>query len=767
MSIETTLSSNPNRETISPLRARWELFLISLLLLFLELACIRWFPAHVPYLTFFTNTVLLACFLGMSLGCLAARWSQDFLPWTPILLTFSMAVARAIGYHPFGLEKVVDVGNQASPQVVFFGTEYYIQDLARFAIPVELLCGLFFFLLALAFVGVGQELGRALNRLPNRVQAYTLNILGSIVGIVLFSACAWRELSPFWWFLPIIGGLGYFLASGPVIRPWVVRWAAFVSLATIPFLAWFTMAITQWSDQTAHARFWSPYYRIDYNSAHGLITVNKIGHQGMVPRNTSFSPAYALPHLLNRDAGGQPFEDVLIIGSGSGNDVSRALQWGAKRIDAVEIDPVILRLGKQHHPDRPYQDPRVTVHLDDGRNFLRSANRQYDLIVYGLVDSLVLHSSYSNIRLESYLFTRQAFADVRRCLKPNGLFVMYNYFRQGWIVARLYRTLQTIFQTEPLLLTLPYRPIIDMEMRGGFTMFLAGSTEPIRKAFQRQPIYWLSKTAAPSPLSPNGFEQSPDESESKNWEQFGLASIVPFEDLRIPTDDWPFLYIRQPMIPDVNLRGMIIMGGLALVILALFLCKNWGNSRRFAFSGPMFFLGAGFMLVETKAIVHMALLFGSTWVVNSVVFFAVLIMILTANLFVLKAQPVRLWPYYAALLVALALNFLIPLDFFLGMNRILQVAGSSLLIFTPILFAGIIFATLFGRTTEPDWSFGANIAGAMMGGLAEYSSMVLGFQYLVLLALGFYVLSSVGQGLGKVGYPQEPVEVLPRGLTHL
>ena len=72
-----------------------------------------------------------------------------------------------------------------------------------------------------------------------------------------------------------------------------------------------------------------------------------------------------------------------------------------------------------------------TVHLDDGRNFLRSTPRQYDLIVYALVDSLVLHSGYSNIRLESYLFTTQAFDDVRKHLKPDGLFVMYNYFRQG------------------------------------------------------------------------------------------------------------------------------------------------------------------------------------------------------------------------------------------------------------------------------------------------------------------------------------------------
>src|SRR5262249_17301489 len=145
---------------------------------------------------------------------------------------------------------------------------------------------------------------------------------------------------------------------------------------------------------------WSPYYRIDYAAGSRTIVVNLIGHQQMVSRE-SISPAYSLPYLLNRDSGRQPFSQVLVIGAGSGNDISRALQWGAQRVDAVEIDPVIQQLGAVHHPDRPYADTRVFVHLTDGRNYLRSTNKQYDLVVYALVDSLVLHSSYSNLRLES------------------------------------------------------------------------------------------------------------------------------------------------------------------------------------------------------------------------------------------------------------------------------------------------------------------------------------------------------------------------------
>ena len=462
---------------------------------------------------------------------------------------------------------------------------------------------------------------------------------------------------------------------------------------------------------------------------------------------------------------------MLIIGAGSGNDVSRALQWDAKHVDAVEIDPAINRLGRSFHPDHPYQDQRVQIHLDDGRNFLRATDRKYDLIVYALVDSLVLHSGYSNIRLESFLFTRQAFEDIRRHLKPNGTFVIYNYFRQGWLAARLQKGLDEVFGSgNSLVLTLPYRKVIEPEKAtfGDFTIFFAGATGELRNAFAGQSDYWLRNDQPPGPTSPNGFHQpgldatpvgeqslANAQATASPWQHFGLASVLPIEGgLRSATDDWPFLYLREPMIPTLSLRGMLIMGGLGLLLIFLFLPRqkkvavdepaSRAASFRSALNVQLFFLGAGFMLVETKAVVTMALLFGSTWVVNSVVFLAVLMMILLANLWTLRVKPKRLWPYYAGLFITLALNTIVPLDFFLGMNRSVQVLGSCLLVFAPILFAAVIFAASFKRSTQADRAFGVNIAGAMMGGLAEYSSMLLGFQYVVLVAIFFYAVSAVG-----------------------
>jgi SAM-dependent methyltransferase len=759
------------------------LFLISLVILFLELAGIRWFPAHVLYLTFFTNVVLLASFLGMSVGCLAAGHRRNYLTWTPLVLVVALAAAHAVEITSGSFARFVDVGNQASPQQVFFGTEYHSQDLSHYAIPVEVLCGFFFLIIALAFIGPGQELGRALKRWPNRVQAYTWNIVGSIAGIVLFAACSWLELSSFWWFLLVAAGLGYFYFISPRHRfpGGLLGWKGPVTALLLVLVVWLAAFVPAHKDDRGARetqQFWSPYYRIDFERADLSLSVNLIYHQQMVSRNQNF-PAYALPHLLNRDAGRAPFADVLIIGAGSGNDVSRALQWGAQHVDAVEIDPAINRLGRQYHPDHPYQDPRVEIHLDDGRNFLRSTQRKYDLIIYALVDSLVLHSGYSNIRLESFLFTRQAYQDVSRHLKPNGNFVVYNYFRQGWLAARLQKGLEEVFGAgKTLVLTLPYRKVIEADRAtfGDFTIFFSGATNDLRSAFAQQPDYWLRDDTPPAPTSPNGFQQTGPEAmpaagqtaekaATSHWQHFGLATVLaPAGSLRTATDDWPFLYLRQPMIPTQSLRGMLIMGGLGLLLIFLFLPRRNANvvtergmkTRRAGspLNLQLFFLGAGFMLVETKAVVAMALLFGSTWVVNSVVFFAVLVMILLANRWTLRFQPERLWPYYVGLLIALILNTVVPLDFFLGMNRSIQVIGSSVLAFAPILFAGVIFAASFKRTNEPDRAFGMNIAGAMVGGLAEYSSMLLGFQYVVLVAIVFYALSAVG--LWQVGDSDAP-----------
>src|SRR5262245_11111632 len=737
------------------MRTYVDLFIASVLVLFLELASIRWFPAHVLFLTFFTNVMLLASFLGISVGCLAAGRRQNYIAWTPLLLVLALAAAHLIEWER-QRGSAIEVGSAVSPQLVFFGVESQPRDPSQFVIPIEAVSGALFILVALTLVGPGQQLGRALARLSNRVVAYTVNIGGSLAGILLFTACSWWELGPAWWFAGVALMIAYLWRPRFRLAPAVLVAAS----AAIVLVAWIPVGRPTGGTRPTR-EFWSPYYRIQFAPASNFISVNMIGHQQM-SSHEDHVPAYALPHLFNRDAGRKPFAQVLVIGAGSGNDVSRALQWGATRVDAVEIDPAIYRLGESNHPDHPYDDGRVVVHLDDGRNYLRSTNKQYDLIIYALVDSLVLHSSYSNIRLESYLFTNEAFADIRKRLRPGGMFVMYNYFRQGWIVARLQAMLEETFGSgNPIVFNLPTRSTVtpDDDMADAFTMMFAGGTGPIKEAFSKHQKFWVRADRANGESAPNGFELSDADARSQwaasahadnqQWMAFEPKTVVPPPSvLRLPTDAWPFLYLRSPMIPALSLRGMAVMGTLgALLILPFFprsaTTFDGRQDRGFGFLVRMFCLGAGFMLIETKAVVQMALLFGSTWMVNSIVFCSVLVMILLANLFVLAVRPRSVTPFYIGLAISLVASAVVPLDAFLGLSRGLQIAGSCTLAFLPVVFAGVVFAISFSHAADADRAFGANVAGAMVGGLAEYSSMLLGFQYVVLVALGFYALSAV------------------------
>jgi spermidine synthase len=730
-----TIELQPGRE--KPRDRYIDLLLISFLILFLELASIRWFGSTVVFLTFFTNVVLLACFLGMSVGLLSAGRRRNLITWVLPLSLLAMGLAAvALKSSRIWPNLLIDVGGQNSPQQVYFGTSRLTApDPSRFVVPIEVVAAVFFVLIALTFIGLGQVMGRAFNAIPNRVVAYSVDILGSLAGIVVFGLMSYLRTPPVLWY-----------ALGTVI---VLRF--------LPRLSWFQAAcaialvgglgLLGHYEAARRITIWSPYYKIYYNPKFGTLMTNNIGHQTMAPIGEK-GPAYMLPHLLNRDAGNAPFGRVLIIGAGSGNDVSAALLGGVDHVDAVEIEPVLNETGRRDHPNRPYSDPRVSIHLDDGRSFVRRSNQTYDLISYALVDSLVLHSGYSSLRLESFLFTEQAFGDVKARLGDDGLFVMYNYYRQGWIVGRLVEMARKVFGAEPIVISLPYLPSIravDSASQGSFTFVIAGkpgskALEDIRERLREHESFWVSRR--PRDNEPiNGYGPAPPEvagAPATYWHKIGPAAVDTGGIGPLPTDDWPFLYLRSASIPGLNWRGMALVAVLSMAILFAF-----APVRAIRPDARMFFLGAGFMLLETKGVVHMSLLFGSTWVVNSIVFFAILVMILLSNLFVLARKPRALWPYYLLLAAALLVNSLVPMSYFLNLPGTAKLVASCAVVFVPIFFAGVIFATAFGESRHPDVDFGSNIAGVILGGLAENFSLMLGFDHLLLIALAFYFLSAI------------------------
>jgi SAM-dependent methyltransferase len=714
---------------------RLDLFLVSFLLLFLELASIRWFSSTVVFLTFFTNLILMGCFLGMSVGLLAASRGRDYLPWF-MPLTLGAVVLSWLTPLLHGLfgKVLIGVGERGSPQQVFFGTEYRANDPGQFIVPIEWVAGAFFLLVALSFVGLGQVMGRAFNTIPNRIVAYTLNVLGSLAGIVVFALMSQFRTPPVLW---------YGLSAALVFR-FLRRWSAVQVACAIGVIT--LMGLISYRDGTRRVTIWSPYYKIAYNPQQKALLTNGIGHQNMTTVGEA-GGAYMLPHLINRDVGRPPFDEAMIVGAGSGNDVAAALKSGVGHVDAVEIEPVLNEIGREDHPDRPYDSDRVSIQLEDGRSFVRKTDKTYDLISYAVVDSLVLHSGYSSLRLESFLFTEEAFRDIASKLKPDGVFVMYNLYRQGWIVGRLERMVEKVFSAEPIVISLPHADEITpgTSLRGRYTMLIAGkpgckTMEAIRQKFQEQSSFWLSMRPLDNQKQ-NGFGPEPPKLAGvplERWQLIAPSRVDTTGIDQLATDDWPFLYLRERTVPQLNIRGMSIIAALSLVILLAF-----APVRTLRPNGQMFFLGAGFMLLETKSVVHMALLFGSTWYVNSVVFFAILVMILFSNLYVLALSPRRIWPFYALVVTALVINAYVPMGFFLNLPGAGRVVASCAVVFVPIFFAGITFATAFRDSRHPDMDLGWNIAGVILGGLCENFSLVLGFSHLTLVAAAFYILSSL------------------------
>jgi hypothetical protein len=762
----------------APPSARTRLFLVSFLILFLELACIRWFGSSVVFLTFFTNIILMACFLGMSVGLLSARNGFDFSRWVVPILCMAIALAwLSLSFYNRQSNLNIDVGGQTSPQQIFFGTEYRAKDPSKITIPIELIAGIFFVLIALPFVGLGQIMGRAFNAIPNRVAAYTSDIAGSLCGIIVFGLMSYACLPALVWFALALGI--YFLlmrnelfaksseATHAPLESAPTRggsWPVLQIAAALGVL--FYAAFPETSHGANVETYWSPYYKINYvpPPARAIFT-NNIGHQFM-HRVREGSPAYVLPHLLNRDSGGQPFRDVMIIGAGSGNDVQAARYFGAQHIDAVEIDPVIQMLGACDHPEHPYDDKRVVqFRNDDGRSFAKKTTRQYDYAVYALVDSLVLHSGYSSLRLESFLFTREALQDVKSKLKPGGVFAMYNFYRQGWVVARLVKLGQEVFGDKPVVISLPYKKQIRADEPGlnDYTVILCGDTRKIEAAFARKHFFWLN-TAPIFNATANAYGDKPPTQLPTNpqplmafkstWQRLGPASVDTASTTLLPTDNWPFLYLRDRTIPLLNVRGMVLIGVLSLLMLWLIGVRGWASAASSTsvsesrlsfkdFNWQMFFLGAGFMLLETKSVVHMALLFGSTWIVNSFVFAAILVMILLANLWVAKVKPKNLLPFYALLLATLLVGFVVPMNTFLSLPGALKVLASCAITFVPVFFAGVIFSSAFRESEKPDVDFGCNVAGIILGGLCEFLSLAVGFNGLLALAAILYALSLV------------------------
>ena len=636
------------------------LVLGSALMLFLELALIRWLGSNIVHLSYFSNFVLLGSFLGIGVGFLVSRRSWTLIPAAPVLLALLVVGVRQ---WPVSLDRT-------GSDVIYF------TSLQATGPPAWLVLPAVFVVVALVLAGPAEIVGRCFADLTP-LTAYRWDLVGSLVGIGGFTVLS------FLWAPPVVWGVIVALAF-VLLVPNLKR---VLSIAAGAVVVGVLLV-----ESMAAGTSWSPYYKITTkdvvpgNPDFVDISVNGIPHQLMAPAQWKLEQGeqqYSTPYLRIKD---NSLDDVLIVGAGSGSDVAIALSKGATHIDAVDIDPRIMQIGVERNPDRAYQSPRVTRHVNDGRAFLTGSDKKYDLILFALPDSLTLVSGASQIRLESFLFTDRAIEEARDHLKPDGAFAMYNYYRELWLIDRLAGTASEVFD---------HTPCVDT-----FAGAQAVVTVALDPAFQQ----------CETTYQPSGEVIAP------------------------ATDDRPFLYFKGEGFPSLYLwaiGGILLVSVVALRVLG-------GTFRSMRPYADLFFMGAAFLLLETKNVATFAMLFGTTWLVNALVFAGVLVIVLAAVETTRRVRTPPLPVVFAGIAASLAVAYVVRPDWLLPLPFVPRLLVAVLLAFLPIYLANIAFAKRFSEAGDSRAAFAINILGAIVGGCLEYAALLTGYANLLLVVGALY-----------------------------
>jgi SAM-dependent methyltransferase len=679
-----------------------ELFLLACAALFFELAVIRWMSSDLRSIAVLKTFPLVSCFVGLGAGY--ARPNDKFFRWAPLLMLGFVLMMKTTDF--VGLNKLPYPTNSV-----------YQWGIANLGLDLWTYIAVFMvwlaFLLAFPFLtmmALGSRIGRLFNEMKP-LRAYSLDIIGSIAGSIIFSVTSYLCAPP--WVLMILPAILVAYYGQHLLRAALPALAA-VAIAAVPV------------GEDNHV-VWTPYFRLELTPLTAkaadnsdkeigvLIKVNQMFQQFFFPDLTpeGVTPSkelgatlrirqryYNFPYSFKPEP-----KSVLVLGCGSGQDVMAAVQHGATDIDAVEIDPVVISLGKKLNPTYAQTDV-VHLHNTDARNFISKTDKKYDLIVFACLDSLAVTGLGSSVRIDSYVHTKESLARTLSLLKPDGVLVMsFGAGGHHWLRDRLFSTLREAAGYDPLYYT-------DERSPESWPAFVYVAGESVR-----------NHTLKASNL-PEGYESEPL--------QYSPES-------RILTDDWPYLY-SSPQAFDGPFALLVI----EILALSIFVSRKMlfakDNSPT---SWQMAFLGAAFLMLELQAISRLSLIFGATWLTSSLVINGVLVMILMANFFVIKyGDKVNFDIAYASLFISLLISYALPLDTL--MSGSLGDLGVALIVFLtllPMFLAGIVFAASFKRVPDAARALGFNLFGAVMGALLELLSTITGVKALVLIAIGLYAAS--------------------------
>jgi hypothetical protein len=683
---------------------RLRLFALSFAALFLELMVIRWVPAVVRFVAYYSNLMLISSFLGLGLGAMMARRKWNLFPWFPAIFLLNVA-ALLLCRH---LIQLPSSGSEAR-----FGQN------ASFFFDYLVLIGIFILNTAV-FLPFGQQIGRLFQTQPP-LHAYASDLGGSLCGTIFFGLFSLYHFSP---------AIGVAVVAAIYLA---THHRHFLVNACLLIAAGLAIPLS-----VSSAAIWSPYYYITIHPFDPaadpvsdpvpdlrtrpdpylyIVSVNTDFYQWdatLDPRRYSpglnigryvqnvLDPEYFLPYALHPGA-----KKICVVGAGGGLDVEAALLSGADHVDAVEIDPMLVNISRRFNASGVYDDPRVQLHINDARAFFQSAPGGYDMVVFGLLDSQALFSYSNNIRLDGFIYTVQSIRKAYSLLNPDGMLCISFVVPRPWLRIKLIELVREATGRDPVVYTGNARCIIA----------LPRNTNPF-----------------PAPPQIAGYQRA----------------TLPLPPMDLPTDDWPFLYLSRRTIPT---DYMIIIASLLLlsaaVVFILWRTDPHARGRTaFSASSQFFFLGLGFLLLETKSIGDCSLYFGTTWFVTMIVVTGVLLMVLLANAVAMRIRKPSPW-FYLPLLLSLLFLYLVPRDAILGLPFTTRLLWSLLIVPLPIFFAGLIFSTTFKEGGDPATLLAANLIGATVGGFLEYLAMAIGTHALILLVGAAYILSLISRSLHR------------------
>jgi len=687
----------------------WRLFVVSVTGLYAELMLIRWIGTEIRVFAFFQNLGLIACFLGFGLGCYRSKVHIDLSASLKALTI--LAVIVSIPLRPwkvllFGISDLLAMSPDATLWAA--GIELFGTDRIGGLVLACASMSLFILLLTIVMIPFGQLVARYMNSAPNVIRAYSINLVGSIIGIWLMAGISFLRMPPTVWF-SILFVLS--LLCIPIQKKFIVTVCVLIAVS-VTFLHLGT--------RTSGETLWSPYQKLTVSEARDT------NYQIEVNNSNYMTIANATPEYLSRhpevatdiqnSSYDSPFrfavskDRVLVVGSGAGNDIAAALRNGAGRVDAVEIDPTIQSIGARLHPEHPYQSPKVRIIINDARNFLRTQKEKYDVIVFGLLDSHTGFSSYSNMRIDNYVYTIESFRSARELLKPGGILVLKFEVppRWTWLGSRFYAMLSGLFDHAPITYFAPQvGPLLSA------SVFIESNSADLWTRAQNPDLNSLISN------NPVGYP------------------ILPVSQAPPPTsDNWPYVYHRSRTMPRTYLTVTII-----LLVLSFLSVRRVFDARRSS-TWLFFLLGAGFLLLETQLINRLALYFGSTWLVNCVAISLLLAVLVFSNFCIERGWGERVTAFYVPLVVALLSIYFLPFEQLPLDPRLIGLLLCACFAI-PVFAAGIVFSRAFRASESKATALGSNVFGAVAGGLLQNLSFIFGLKALLLIAAMLYLVAGL------------------------